>query len=365
MKILHVINSLDCGGLEKFVIDLSVELKKRGHDVQLVCLQKGGDLNRLAQATQLSVTTFEKKKEAGIDFSLISKIAEFIRREKFDIIHTHNVAPLIYGSLAAAFAFNTRLINTRHGRQIETVNPLFWALNKKIVTISHDAKECLLNWNRMNPNKVKVIHNGINVEAFGSTLSEDEKRRLKIEVGIKDDSFVLGTIGRLAKEKDQATLLKAFRKMIQKKVHTTLVIVGDGPLKKDLEKMAEEFQIKDQVKLLGYRSDTAKLLQIFDVFVLSSFTEGISLALLEAMAAGKPTIATKVGGNPEVVVEAETGYLVPCGFPERIEAAAMRYFANRSLIPQMGDAGRRRALEFFSLDRMTSEYEKLYKEIAS
>ncbi len=361
MKILHILNSLDCGGLEKFVIDLSIELNKRGHQVQLACLQKGGDLKTLAHNSQLPVTTFDKKD--GIDLNLIFQLKSLISQQKFDVIHTHNIAPLIYGTLAGQLSFNHHLINTRHGRQVESINPLFWALNKTIVSISNEAKECLIKSNRINPNKIKVIHNGINVKAFDVRLTPEENKKLKTEIGIADDRFVIGTVGRLAKEKDHGTLLKAFRKLIQKKVNASLVIVGDGLLKDKLIEMAEEFEIKDHVKFLGYRSDTVKLLQIFDVFVLSSYSEGMSLALLEAMAAGKPVVATKVGGNPEVVVEGETGLIVPCGFPERIEAAVMRFYANRSLISKFGEAGRARAHTFFNLDRMTMDYEELYEEI--
>ena len=361
MKILHIINSLDCGGLEKFVIDLSAEQNARGHKAQIACLQKGGDLKPLAKDHKLLVTTFDKK--GGIDFKLISQLSTLIQKEKFDIVHTHNIAPLIYGTIASKLAFNHHIIQTRHGREPVRANSLIWALNKKVVTISNDAKEFLLQNNSVNENKISVIHNGINLKAFNAPLTDEQKNNFKKELGLKEDTLILGNVGRLAREKDQGSLIKAFKKLISKKIKVELVIVGDGPLKNNLMQLAKEFDVFDQIKFLGYRSDISKLLQIFDIFILSSFTEGISLTLLEAMASGKPVIATKVGGNPEVVVDNVTGILVPCGFPERIESAVMKLYANRSLLPEYGQAGQKRAYELFSLDRMTSEYEKLYQEI--
>lgn len=361
MKILHIINSLDCGGLEKFAIDLCVELNKRGHQAEILCLNKGGDLNKVAKDSHLKVTELNKKD--GLDINLIFELSKFIRANRFDIIHTHNMAPLIYGTLASRLAFNSNLINTRHGRETKTVNPLIWALNQKIVAISNDAKERMLKCNRMNPKKAFVIHNGTELKTFDIKLSSEDKLQFKKQLGLRDDTLILGNIGRLAKEKDQGTLIKAVKKMVAKKNKVELIIVGDGPLNKELKSLVQELNCAESIKFLGYRDDISKLLQIIDVFILSSYTEGISLTLLEAMAAGKPIVATKVGGNPEVVDDGKTGILVPCGFPERIESAVMRFYANRSLIPEFAEAGRKRAYELFSLQNMTDKYEDLYRQI--
>jgi glycosyltransferase involved in cell wall biosynthesis len=363
MKVLHIINSLDCGGLEKFAIDLSLELNKRGHQAEILCLQQGGDLKAVAEQNHLRVTALDKKQ--GTDFNLIGKMAGFVKKNRFDIVHTHNMGPLIYGTIACRLASNTHLINTRHGRETKTANPIIWALNQKIVAISSDAAEQMLKCNKINKDKVSIIPNGTDLKTFDIKVSDEEKLSIKKSLGLNHDTLILGNIGRLAKEKDQGSLIKAVKKMVSKKNKIELIMVGDGPLKKELMELAKELNVLESVKFLGYRNDIAKLLSIIDVFVLSSFTEGISLTLLEAMAAGKPIVATKVGGNPEVVDDGVTGILVPCGFPERIESAVMRFYANRSLIAQFGEAGRKRAYEFFSLENMTNQYEKLYNEITS
>jgi glycosyltransferase involved in cell wall biosynthesis len=129
-----------------------------------------------------------------------------------------------------------------------------------------------------------------------------------------------------------------------------------------LQKKIEEFGLQGVVKMTGYRKDLPRLMKFFDVFVLSSFSEGVPLTLLEAMAASKPVVATKVGGNPEVIENGKTGSLVPCGFPERIEVAVMKIYINKNLGPQLAEAGRRRAEEIFSLQKITQAYMDLYNK---
>lgn len=347
--------------MEKFAIDLSIQLIARGHLSEIVCLKDSGDMLGLALAHDLKVRAFNKRD--GRDLKLLTSLAEYIRKEKFDIVHTHNMAPLIYGTLASRLALNSHLIHTRHGREPEVANALIWALNKKVVTISHDAKERLHACNRIPDDKVCVIQNGVDLGAFGKKLCEEEKLELKRSLGLADGAFIVGNIGRLAPEKDQESLITAFSKFLATGANAELVIAGDGPLMARLTEQASFHGIKDRVKLLGYRSDISRLLNIFDVFVLSSSTEGISLTLLEAMAAGKPIIATRVGGNPEVVEDEKTGLLVPSGAPDDLAAALQKLYADRYLLEKYGQAGERRAHDVFDIAAMTDAYIKLYHEI--
>jgi len=315
----------------------------------------------LAEARGIGVV--ELKKTEGFDWGLILRLAAVLRKEKADIVHTHNFAPLIYGTLAAKLA-GIPCMNTRHGRAPKKASSLIWALNKYVAVISEDAKKALNENNRINPKKVKLVYNGIDLNRYNGSANNDLKS-MKRELGLKEDSCVIGNIGRLVKEKDQTTLLKAFKKLIQKKFNGELVIVGDGPLKEELISLSKEYDIADHVKFLGYQDDIEKYYRLFDIYILSSVSEGISLTLLEAMASGKPVIATKVGGNPEVVVERETGYLVPCGFPERIEQAVMRLNINQALTKEMGVNAKKRVQAHFSLTGMSDQYQKLYEDMLS
>lgn len=359
MRVLQVVLSLKYGGLEKLVIQLSKMLNDQGVVTKVVSLQPNGDLAKEARDQGIEVIELDKKD--GFDRSIILKLRKIIKDNKIDIVHTHNLAPLIYGTLASKLA-GVKCINTRHGRAEKKTWGLIWNLNHCIVTVSEDTKEALLKTNRIKRRKLKVIYNGIDLSKFNGAIKDNNIDGLKKELGIEEDKFIIGNVGRIVKEKDQETLLKAFRKLRRKEFKGSLVIVGDGPLKEHLKKAAKEMGIEKDVKFLGFRSDINRLMRLFDVFVLSSFMEGVPLTILEAMGAGKPVIATNVGGNREVVLEDKSGILVPCGYPERIETAIMRLFINKKMAAQMGDEGRRLAEEKFSLESMTENYFKIYKE---
>lgn len=360
MKILQVVLNLKYGGLEKLVIQLSEELNKKGFETVIACLQEEGEVAQEARKKGLQI--FCLKKKEGFDWPLIFKLRELISREKIDIVHTHNSGPLIYGTLAARLSFKP-CINTRHSRTEEKISGLIWNLNTYVVCVSDDTQKEILKHNRISLSKIRVIYNGIDLNAFNFIQDNGFAHEKRKQVGLQENSFLIGNIGRLVADKDQETLLKAFRKLVQKKFNGELVIVGDGPLQGHLKKKADDLAIADKVKFLGFRDDIEELLSIFDVYVLSSIREGVSLTLLEAMACHRPIVATKIGGNPEVVIDNQTGYIVPPGFPERIESAVMRLYANKGVAQEMGAMGRKRVEEKFSLKNMAEEYMRLYREI--
>jgi glycosyltransferase involved in cell wall biosynthesis len=166
-------------------------------------------------------------------------------------------------------------------------------------------------------------------------------------------------VARLAPEKDIGTLIRAFQILVPKFSDVELVVVGDGVERKKLEALA----LGANVRFLGSRDDIPELMRSFDVFVLASLTEGISLTLLEAMAASKPIVATNVGGNPEVVVDGVTGFLVPSQDPQAMADKILLLLNDPQLAQRMGIAGRRRVEQNFSLERMTDEYEKVYRAV--
>lgn len=357
MKVAQVVLNLQYGGLEKLVIQLSQRLNNSGISTIIICLDDIGDLALEAQKRGVEVVSLNKT--PGFKWKWVFELKKILKEHKVDLVHSHNYAPLVYGTLAAKLA-GIRSINTRHSRTQEKISRFIWNLNKFITTVSEDTRTEILKHNRISKDKLKVVHNGIDLEAFNIMLSEQQIKEKKQSLGIAEDSYVIGNIGRLVEDKDQETLLKAYKKLFKKNFNGDLVIVGDGRLKEALVAKAQEYGIQDRVKFLGFRDDVSELIQIFDIYVLSSIREGVSLTLLEAMAARKTVIATKIGGNPEVVVDGSTGYLVPCGFPERIESAIMRLYVNRNLAVKMGEAGAERARELFSLKRMTDSYVELY-----
>jgi glycosyltransferase involved in cell wall biosynthesis len=359
MKIVHVVNSLECGGLEQMALQLVKQLNSGGTPSDIVCLAGKGDLAAAAEGAGVRVVALGKP--PGLRPGLVFRLAKVCKELGADIVHTHNFAPLIYGSLAARLA-GKKCINTRHGRTDGRVSGLIWNLNDFVVPVSRDTETHLLRHNRIARRKIRMIYNGVDLGRYARTADETKRRATREGLGIGPESFVIINVGRLSPEKDQASLLKAFRRMRRKKMDAFLLLVGDGPLRDKLRWKSEEFEIADRVKFLGFRDDVVSLLQASDVFVLSSYREGLSLSLLEAMACGKPVVATRIGGTPEAVVDDETGFLVPCGFPERIEVAVQKLFINRQKAAEMGAAARRKMEEQFSLARMAGEYQQLYSD---
>jgi glycosyltransferase involved in cell wall biosynthesis len=172
----------------------------------------------------------------------------------------------------------------------------------------------------------------------------------------------VGIVARLSQEKGHKVLINAF-KQVSQKLNAKLLIIGDGPLKETLMQQVQDLQIQDRVLFLGFRKDIPQLLAMIDLFVLSSFTEGISLTLLEAMASGKPVVATMVGGNPEVVVNRKTGYLVPAGDATSMAEMMISLLGDHQKRQEMGIAGRERVIEYFSMENMNAGYTKLYMTI--
>jgi len=358
MNILHIVNSLDCGGLENFTIELSKELMRTGDKAFICCLDQMGNLAPNAIDSGISVTDFQIKN--GLDLQCIWKLRKYMIANRIDVVHTHNKKPLIYGTIAAKLANVSRIIHTRHGQAADAVPWYIWKLNSKVVTISEDAKACLVSTNNIAEADVAVIDNGIPLDKFDS-ISVEASQELKNEIGLLAKSQVVGIVARLAIEKDHRTLIHAFAEVLRINENAVLVIVGDGPLSKELQELTQELKVEKSVYFLGFRQNIAELISIFDIFVLSSTSEGMSLTLLEAMASKKPIVATNVGGNPEVVQDGLTGFIVPPKDPLLMAKAITSLLGNGDLASKFSLNGYERIKNKYSLVSMTEKYKRLYK----
>jgi glycosyltransferase involved in cell wall biosynthesis len=229
-----------------------------------------------------------------------------------------------------------------------------------IVTVSESARRMVARSSGVSPERVTNIPNGIETEAF---QKEIDRKRKRAEIGVDESVRLIGIVARLSPEKDHETLFEAFSQLSGEFGEVHLVVVGGGELQEQLSAAARRLAIESRVHFLGYRSDVAELLAIFDCFVLSSRSEGLSITLLEAMAAGLPIVATDVGGNGEVIQNEETGLLVPPAQPSRLAAALKRMLTDGEAARRMGERGSARVREHFSLDKMVAGYERIYDEL--
>jgi glycosyltransferase involved in cell wall biosynthesis len=358
VKVAHVVLTLDHGGLEYLAIQMSEHLQRRGVRSPIVVLTDGA---LIGEARRRGIDTFVMHKRRGFDVRLIFALRRLLRSQGIDVLHTHNFAPLIYGSLAARLC-GIGTVNTRHGRAALKTSPLIWALTDRVVAVSEDARRELVTHNRIRADKVRVIVNAIDLTGYKVTapLSSERRREFGIPAGVP----VCGIVGRLSPEKDHRTLLLALDALRKSGSPAHLVIVGGGPLEGELKALVQSLGLGERVHFLGFRSDVAELLPMFDLFVLSSTQEGISLTLIEAMAAGLPIVATRVGGNPEVVIDGETGLLVEAGQPAALAVALGSLLGDSEARTRMGRRGREVAMRMFDIERLIDEYHAIYAEIA-
>jgi sugar transferase (PEP-CTERM/EpsH1 system associated) len=359
--IVHVVNSLDTGGLENGVVNL---VNATGHAFRhvIVCLTTQGALRKRLRS---SVEVFAIGKKPGHDIRAFVRLIGLLRRLRPVVVHSRNWATFD-AILAARLARVPVVIHGEHGRDAtdpEGRHPLrnrvrraVCPLVSRFVTVSHDLREWLVKGVGIPAHKVTTIHNGVDGTRFGGISRVDARAALGMEV----DEVVVGTVGRLDPVKDQAGLVRAFARLASAHPAAVLAIAGGGPCRKELTEVIADLGLPRRVRLLGERSDIPVVLSAMDIFVLPSIAEGISNTVLEAMATGLPIVATSVGGNPELVEEGFNGRLVPPRNPDALAAAIGSYLDDAHLRDLHGKASQQRALDDFALDRMCSAYLHLY-----
>ncbi len=296
----------------------------------------------------------------------IARIARELRRRRVRIVHSYLFHANWFGTLAARVAGVPVAIVSKRSMDVYRRSRDRWAcrlsnrLAHCVTAVAgavrdqvHAVEGCPLE-------KIVVIPNGIDIDALPSGPSLNGHRPW---VGVNDDDKVLGTITRLVWKRGHEELLQASALVRHAVPSAKLVIVGDGPLRPSLEDQVQRLGLDGGVRFLGAVPNAARLLPRFDVFVLSSVLEGMSNALLEAMAAARPVVATRVGGNPELVIDGETGLLVPPKDPRALAEAVVRLMRDPDLAGRLGQAARRRVESAFTLTAMVARLERLYEEL--
>lgn len=359
MRIVHVVQSLGLGGQERLVLHLSRELRRRGHDVSVVSLTPGGAMKGDFETPgPLHVRAIELERREGFDALLPVRLFAELLLLRPDVVHTHNPSPMLYAvPLARALGVHA-IVHTKHGANIYGPRSLHAAravarMTTAFVACSDGTAVTARAKEHVPPRLLRVVPNGIPLGDFDP--ERKDRARIRAELGIPEDAFVIGTVGRLAPEKEQALMIAAAAPLLREKVH--LVLVGDGPERKALEKLRDEHA--PYIHLTGVRSDVGALLSAFDVFTLTSRTEGLPLVVPEAMAAGLPVVATAVGGVPDIVPPT-VGILARAGDRDGLEEAYRRLYVDEAERNAMGQAAIVHARERFSVEAMTDRYLELY-----
>jgi glycosyltransferase involved in cell wall biosynthesis len=357
-SIAHVLSSYGVGGQERVALDLAIGQKARGHDVSVISLAPEPDGAMAQEFAQAGIAVGRVPKRGGLDPTLVPRLARELHRQRIDVVHTHNPLPLIYGAPAARLV-GAAAIHTKHGknpgsRGHRMLRRAAAQLTHAFVAVSSTTEAQAREQHDAPAAKLHTIPNGIRLDRYAPDVEARAAARVELGLG---DAWVIGTVGRLDQFKNQAMLVRAAAPLLSSAVR--LVIIGDGDARAEVEAAVAALPDPRWVVLTGRRMDVPKLVHAFDVFALSSKSEGLPLVVPEAMAAGLPIIATSVGGLPSVVDEGVTGLLVPVD--EAAFGAALKTLADdHPLAKTMGAKAREVALARYSHDRMVDAYLALY-----
>ena len=353
IRVCHISMCLETGGLERLLVDFARFHNRKKFDLQFLALSGDGQPAADIRAAGCSARVLNDSLKISKLRSL-SQLVGHLKTQRPQIVHTHNTYAQFYGAIAAKLAGVPVVINTQHGQGCGSGWKAEWQfrianrLTQRVVGVSRDTARLCEQQDSRSHDKLTTIWNGINLDRFHYR-------------GPKLTPTAI-SVARLSPLKDFPTLLQAVRLVLPHVPDFRLRIVGDGPERAKLESLIEELHIRPHVELLGERHDVPELLAESGFFVSSSLSEGISLTLLEAMAVGIPVVTTSVGGNPEIVLDGQTGRLAPASDPPALARAIVDLCAERDLWSAMGTIGRQRVEQNFEIRNMIRNYEMLYEE---
>ena len=354
---LMLCQGLEVGGLESMVCELCRGLRARGHEPEVCCYDALGAYAEDLRGRGVCVHLLRRR--PGVDWGYAFRLARLVRGRAVDLVHAHNATAWFYGAWAA-FLARRPLVYTEHDRsfppppRIQALHRLLARLTRAVVAVSGEVADNLRRYEGIDD--VRVIPNGVDGHRF-RPASEGERSARRRALGLGEGEVVLGTVGRLDPLKDHRLLIEAVTGL---EGSWRLLVVGDGPLRAELERLVQERSLGGRVVFLGERRDVPELLRAMDAFVLPSRSEGLPMALLEAMACGLPVVATRVGGIPEAVREGEGGLLCDPGDSGGLRDALCRLISDPPLRRRLGRGARVAFERRFSLQRMVEGYERLY-----
>ncbi len=368
-KILHLVTSLDLGGAQKHLLSLVRGLRGRGHTAD-VAFFKNPTLLEEFRATGAQV--FDLSTRRTFSPLLIPRLMGILRSGRYQILHTHLLKADGYGAVAGALAGTPVVLSSKHNDEAALRNPrvaavhgLLSRLDRKVIVLSDYVGSYVTSVGRVDPGRIHRVYYGIQP---ATPATAEDGRRLRAELGIPDDAPLMATVGRLMEQKGLVYLLQAMQILGGRLPEARLLVVGDSQdgrheYKAELLRQWESMGLQGRVIFTGVRNDIPALMQGIDLFVMASLWEGFGLVFLEAMAAGRPIVATRVSAVPEVVEDGVTGLLVPPRDPQALAGAMEQLLADRQRAAAMGQAGLLRLKQQFSEDKMVQSIEQIYSQL--
>jgi glycosyltransferase involved in cell wall biosynthesis len=371
LHVTHAVLSLDTGGLERIVVDLVRQGRRLGQRVSVICLERPGTLAPQAEALGARLLCLGKK--PGVRPGTRGHVEVALRDLRPDVLHTHQVGALFYAGPAARSAGVPVVVHTEHINNIRKAGAGYirrqrmswlwwWAARhaRKFLCVSADIADELAARRIVPREKLAVVLNGINTEPFREPV---DRAALRHSLGIAPDAPVIGTVGRLNEVKRQDLLLRAFARVRTDCPAARLLLVGDGPMRGELEGLAASLGAAGAVHFAGYQPQPERYLRVMDVFALTSRMEGLPLAILEAWAAGLPVVATSVGGVPDLVACGRNGLLFPSDDEAALVGLLGQLLADPRRARALGEAGRGEVMGRYDLERMAADYDRHYRQL--
>lgn len=363
IRLLQMTEDLGVGGLETVVATLTRTIDPARFDVSVLCLKDEGALADELRADGFVVHRLETPPDGKADYLAFRKVARLLRERRIDVIHTHNTSPLVDGTLAAMLSGVRTVVHTDHARDFPdklryvVAEHLLSYYVYRMVGVSDQTTRNLRHYERIPLHKLRTIPNGITGGRYRIATDPAAKRR---ELGIHATGPVIGLAARLTEQKGVRYLLEAMPALVSRFPDITLVIAGIGVLEHELRAQASALGLDEHVRFVGVRRDMPELLQLFDIYCLPSIWEGLPMAILEALAAGCPLVASAVGGVPSAVEHGISGVLLPPRDPAALTDAITVLLRDPALRRRYAAAGRLVFDERFSAEAMTRQYERLY-----
>ncbi len=366
LRIVHVVDSLERGGLERVVADLAVEQRRAGHEVVVFSILDTGGFRAEVESAGVPVRIGGKRK--AFDVAVLRALRASLGAPRADIVHAHNFTPNYYTATAlfgrarapthvvTCHDMGTRLTD----RKLRWFFSLSLKRTRRAAMVSAQVYHYYVDSGLVRAERAVTITNGIPVARFRPTA--ERRRRAREALGLAESALVVGCVGRLVAIKNHALLLECLPRLAAQYPDLVVVLIGGGNLEAMLRARAAELGLAERVRFAGERSDVTDLLPAFDVFAQPSLSEGLSIALLEASASGLPIVATDVGGNREIVRAGVTGLLVPSGDAVALGAALDALLADPSRRRAYGVAAAKWAEDHASVATMRTRYDELYRD---
>ena len=364
--IAHVLHRLDLAGAEVLAASLAHALRDQFSFVFL-CLDGLGPL--ADELTSEGFIVEELRRRPGIDLALGRRLRERLHAHRVSLVHAHQYTPFFYSALSRGRLRRRNsppILFTEHGRHYPDhrstrrvlANKLLLAGKDRVTAVGNFVRDALVTNEGIARSRIDVIYNGITP---GPTPTDNDRQRARQTLNIDSLRPLVMQIARLHPVKDHATALHAFAKVHEQLPDALLVLIGDGDERPACEALTDELNLRDAVRFTGVLDDARSMIPAADLCMLTSLSEGVSVTLLEAMAACRPVVATDVGGNSEVVEHNTTGLLAPRGGANQIAQHLLALLGDRPRAEALGLAGRQRLLDRFTADRMNNAYANEYR----